>query len=51
MSAATKLICDLARIQKGTMTMQELRQNWSKGQYAAAPQEWALWAIKQATRT
>lgn len=49
MSAATKLMVDLIRLDMGAITMTELRKNWKAGHYAAAPQAWALWAIKQGT--
>jgi hypothetical protein len=38
-------MCDLIRFQSGKLTIDEIRQNWSKGKYKGAPEKWALEAI------
>jgi hypothetical protein len=43
-------MCDLAKYQQGGISLDDIRQNWSKGQYAGAPKEWALEAIVIAKR-
>jgi len=47
-SAATRLMCDLAKYQRGAISLDDIRQRWSKGIYSKAPQEWALAAIAHA---
>lgn len=49
-SAATRLMCDLAKYQQGGISLDDIRQNWSTGHYAGAPKEWALEAIAIAKR-
>lgn len=49
-SAATRLMCDLMRFQSGRLSMDDIRKHWAKGQYAGAPEAWALEAINHAKR-
>ena len=49
-SAATRLMCDLIRLQSGSVTIDEIRKHWAKGQYAGAPEAWALEVINYAKR-
>jgi hypothetical protein len=41
-------MCDLAKYQQKGISLDDIRQNWSKGEYAGAPKEWALAAIAHA---
>jgi len=43
-------MCDLIRLQSGSVTIDDIRKHWAKGQYAGAPEAWALEAIAQAKR-
>jgi hypothetical protein len=43
-------MCDLMRYQSGRLTMDDIRKHWAKGQYAGAPEEWAVKAINYAKR-
>ena len=47
-SAATSLMCDLAKYHKGRISMDDIRKHWAKGKYAGAPKEWAVAAIEHA---
>jgi hypothetical protein len=38
------------RYQSGRLTMNDIRKKWAKGQYAGAPEAWALEAINYAKR-
>jgi len=49
-SAATDLMCDLAKYDLGSISMDDIRKNWAKGKYSKAPKEWALAAIEHAKR-
>jgi len=46
--AANDLMCDLARYHMGGLSMDDIRKHWAKGKYAAAPKEWAIWAVNYA---
>jgi len=48
--AANDLMCDLARYHMGGLSMDDIRKHWAKGKYAAAPKEWAIWAVNYAKR-
>ena len=49
-SAATSLMCDLAKYHMGRMSMDDIRKHWAKGKYAGAPKDWAIAAIEHAKR-
>jgi hypothetical protein len=49
-SAATNLMCDLAKYDLGSISMNDIRKNWAKGKYAGAPKGWAISAIEHAKR-
>jgi hypothetical protein len=49
-SAATNLMCDLARYHNNAISMDDIRKHWAKGKYAGAPEEWAIAAIEHAKR-
>jgi hypothetical protein len=49
-SAATSLMCDLAKYQSGSISLNDIRQNWANGKYAEAPREWAIAAIEEAKK-
>jgi hypothetical protein len=49
-SAATSLMCDLAKYHMGRMSMDDIRKHWAKGKYVEAPEAWALKAIAHAKR-
>jgi hypothetical protein len=49
-SAATVLMCDLAKYQAGKISLNDIRQNWANGKYAGAPREWAIAAIDHAKK-
>jgi hypothetical protein len=49
-SAATVLMCDLAKYQSGKISLNDIRQNWANGKYAGAPREWAIAAIDHAKK-
>jgi hypothetical protein len=49
-SAATVLMCDLAKYQSGKISLNDIRQNWANSKYAGAPREWAIAAIDHAKK-
>jgi len=49
-SAATSLMCDLAKYHMGRMSMDDIRKHWAKKKYAGAPKDWAIAAIEHAKR-
>jgi hypothetical protein len=49
-SAATVLMCDLAKYQAGKLSLNDIRQNWANRKYEGAPREWAIEAIAHAKR-
>lgn len=49
-SAATSLMCDLAKYDLGSISLDDIRKNWAKGKYKGAPEAWAIAAIEHAKR-
>jgi hypothetical protein len=43
-------MCDLAKYDLGSISMDDIRKNWAKGKYAGAPKGWAIDAIEHAKR-
>jgi len=49
-SAATNLMCGLAKYDLGSISLDDIRKNWAKGKYKGAPEAWAVAAIEHAKR-
>jgi len=43
-------MCDLAKYQAGSISMNDIRQNWANRKYEGAPREWAIEAIAHAKK-
>lgn len=41
----TRLICDVLRRDLGTMTTDDIRNNWRQGHYAGVRPQWAAWYV------
>jgi hypothetical protein len=43
-------MCDLAKYDLGSISMDDIRKNWANGKYAGAPREWAIASIDHAKK-